>query len=372
MRLAILANDKNSFVRPLAEGLARMATRCGATAEIHYDGLAMLSLPVNMTWRSLRSAASTALRLLRNRRRLSEFVERLRDVDAIVVVAHVPLSLTRDSLKNVELLREMLPGCPIVNYDLVYLPTVEKWGAAMLRGEPTGLTEAALEVLGAGSFGMERYDWYLVASATSEIPLPPGHQPYSPIGIDIEDGTLYPDQGGELRVLVDFEQRRKNDRDYRNLQLAAIEMSGIPFRVLEGQFGRDEIRAIYRKTGIFMMAHRESFGLPICELQACGSLIFTPRPEWAGAHWIKPDVRLAGPGFHSGNFVVYENTVEALVTELHAARALFNPAGVVKTFARSHPQLLGGNAHALADFLGMVSDGTIHSGLPVEHATVGR
>jgi len=131
-----------------------------------------------------------------------------------------------------------------------------------------------------------------------------------------------------------IEQRRKNDRDYQKLQLAA--------------------------------------GLPICELQACGSLIFTPRPEWAGAHWIKPDVRLAGPGFHSGNFVVYENTVEALVTELHAARALFNPAGVVKTFARSHPQLLGGNAHALADFLGMVSDGTIHSGLHVQHATVGR
>jgi hypothetical protein len=49
----------------------------------------------------------------------------------------------------------------------------------------------------------------------------------------------------------------------------------------------------------------------------------------------KPDVGLAGPGFHSGNFVVYENTVEALVTELHAARASFNPADVMRTLAHA-------------------------------------
>jgi hypothetical protein len=372
VKLAILANDKASFVRPLAEGLARMAARCGAEAKIHYDGLAMLSLPLQMTWSSPRSAAGTALRLPRNRRRFNEFVERIRDADVIVVVAHVPSSLTRDSLRNVETLREMLPTRPIVNYDLVYLPTVEKWGAAMLRGEPAGLTEAALEVLGAGSFGMERYDWYLVGSAISEIPLPPGHQPYSPVGIDIDDGSLYPNQRGEFLVLVDFEQRRKNYRAYRELQLRALEKSGIPFRVLDGRLSRDDIRAIYRKTAVFLMAHRESFGLPICELQACGSLIFTPHSDWAGAHWMKHDITVSGPGSHSGNIVVYRNSVDALVEELHAARVAFNPAGVVKTFAESHPHLFRGNQEVLADFLEKVSDGAIHSELHVEHAGVGR
>jgi hypothetical protein len=372
MKVAILANSKNSFVKPLAQGLARMTAACGETAEIHYDGLEILSLPVRMSWASPRTAASRAVRLTGNRRRFESLVARLRGVDVIVVVAHVPASVSRSSLENVEALRERLPNCPIVNYDLVYLPTVEKWGAAMLRGEEVGLGEADLRMFATGSFGMERYDWYLVASVASEIPMPSGPQPYSRIGIDLDDGSLFPDQQGEIRALVDFPQTRKNYPTFREVQLRALEQSGIPFQILEGSLDRDQIRAVYRKTGIFFLGHRESFGLPICELQACGSLIFTPHAEWAGAHWIKSDPTVAGPGRHSANFVVYQNDVNSLVELLQAARDSFSPDRVVKTFLHSHRQLFHGDREALSHFFGMVNEGKIHSRLNREHAGIGR
>ena len=372
MKIAVMANAKNSFVRPLAEGFERMAAACDAVVEVHYDGLEILSLPLGLRWGSARSIAGSALKSPGYRTRFSGIVERLRDADVIVVVAHVPGSLSRHTLQNIEKLREMLPAIPIVNYDLIYLPTVEKWSDAMLRGDLSDISADEKQLITPPPFGMERYDWYLVASEMSEIPMPEGPQPYSRIGIDIDDGTLHPDQGEELHVLVDFEQTRKDYLSFREIQIEALERSGTSYEVLDGRFTREEIREKYRKAGAFMLAHRESFGLPICELQACGSQIFTPRGEWAGAHWIKPDVSTPGHGLHSSNFVTYENTVDALVKELEVAKKDFNPGRRVETFKKSHPQLFHGDRDALRRFLERVESGEIHSRLHREHAGVGR
>jgi glycosyltransferase involved in cell wall biosynthesis len=242
----------------------------------------------------------------------------------------------------------------------------------MLRGEETGLTDADRRAFRSGAFGMERYDWYLVVSPVSELPMPSPPQPCSIIGIDLDDGTLFPEQGGEFRVLVDFEQTRKDYLSFRDVQLKALEKSGIPFQVLDRPMTRDEIRAIYRKTGAFLMAHRESFGLPLCELQACGSLIFTPQPEWAGAHWMKPDLSVPGPGTHSRNFVVYANNVDNLVARLERASAEFNPARVREEFLTTQPQLYRGDRSVLSDFFRLVENGTIHSRTHTEHGLIGR
>ena len=372
LKIAILANEKDSFVRPLAEGLVRMSAACGALAEIHSDGLETVSLPLGLRGVSPRALAGYALKSRGYRKRFDELVDRLRDADVIVVVAHVPASLSRNALQNVELLRERLPRTPIVNYDLIYLPTVEKWGAAMLRGDFSDVSEEEARLITPKPFGMGRYDWYLVASIASEIPMPPGPRPYSHIGMDIDDDTLYPDQGGAFSVLVDFEQTRKNYQSFRRIQLDALEKSGVPFQVLEGRFTTDEIRAVYRKTGAFLLAHRESFGLPICELQASGSLIFTPRAEWAGAHWIKSDPSLPGHGMHAPNFIVYDNSAEALADRLLEAQASFDPDRVVRSFGEAHPQLFRGDLPAFSDFLDRVESGAIHGRLHREHSGVGR
>src|SRR5579872_5474716 len=42
MKLALLANDADGFVKPMAAGLARILERAGAHAQIYWDGLAQL------------------------------------------------------------------------------------------------------------------------------------------------------------------------------------------------------------------------------------------------------------------------------------------------------------------------------------------
>ena len=372
LRVAILANNRDSFVRPTAEGLQRMLCAAGADAWVRYDGLHHLGLPTSVDWSSARSIAGTALRLLPRRRQLSRFADSIRGCDVVVVVANVPLSFSRVAMPNIELLRRLLPSIPIVNYDLHYLPTIVKWGRAILNGEDAGLTDADMQGIERGVLGMDRYDWYLMVSTASELPMPPGAQPCSVIGIHLDDGSLYPAQNGELRALIDFAQERNDYPSYRAKQIDGLERAGIPYEILDGTYTAAEIRAIYRRTGIFMLAHRESFGLPICELQACGSLIFTPHASWAGAHWMKDDPASPGPGAHSPNFRIYDNDIGVLTAQLEDAKRTFDPARVVDTFNEYQPQLFRGDSAALLFFLGLLRRGEIHARLHSEHALLGK
>jgi len=371
LHFSILANGGHNFNRTLAEGLARMVIACGATADIHLDGLDALAAPVAIDFETPRSAFGSSLRLVRNRRIFEQLVHRVANCDVIVVVAPVPTSFARGALPNIERIRERLPKIPIVNYAHYYLPTVDKWGPAMLRGVKTGLTEADLRNFRRGSFRMNRYDWYLVASVESEIPLPPGPQPYSRVGVHIDDGTLFPDQNGELCGLIDFAQTRLDYPAYRKAQIDALERTGIPYRVLEGRFTRPEIREIYRRTGVFFLAHRESFGLSIVEVQACGAYVVTPRPEWAGAHWIKKDLTVPGPGILSPNFLVYDDDVGKLTEQLEMARSTFDAQRNLRTFKEFHPHLHHGDTEAMSDFLNKVEDGTINSRSHAKHGMIG-
>jgi len=371
VHLSILANGGHSFNRTIAEGLARMALACGATAEIHLDGLDALAASVSINFETPGSAVGSTLRLVKHRRMFERLVHRVADSTVIVVVAPVPTSFARGTLTNIERLRERLPEIPIVNYAHYYLPTVDKWGPAMLRGVKTGLTEDDLRNFRRGSFRMDRYDWYLVASVESEIPLPPGPQPYSRVGVHIDDGTLFPGQNGELRGLIDFAQTRINYPSSRKTQIDALERARIPYRILEGRFTRSEIREIYRHTGVFFLAHRESFGLSICEVQACGSYIVTPKAEWAGAHWIKQDLTVPGPGILSPNFLVYDDDPVKLTEQLEMVRSSFDPERNLRTFREFHPHLYRGDTEAMGDFLGKVEDGTINSRSHAQHEMIG-
>jgi hypothetical protein len=372
VRIAILANEKASFIQPMAEGLARMLTACGAEPLILLDGLDNLALRQSIDTSSVRSIAASSLRLRESRRKFDSFVDDLSGVDAIVVVANVPISFSKGVFPGIEILRQRLPHVPIVNYDLHYLPTLDSWARLLLRGEKTKLARDDLAIFEKGGFGLERYDWYLMAAVGTELPLPTGPQPYSLIGLDLDDGTLYPGQGDEFRALVDFEQNRGDYPRYRKAQLDALKLAGVQHTILDGTYTRDEIRAIYRKTSIYFLASAESFGLPICELQVCGAKIFLPNPYWAASHWLGGDLYTEREPKLSSNFVIYEDDANKLARRIDDIRRDYNPAKTRQTLEECQPHLVHGDVNELKDFLARVEKGEIHSRLHSEHYRIGR
>src|SRR4029079_11049779 len=160
---------------------------------------------------------------------------------------------------NIEALRQALPDVPIVNYDLHYLPTLYSWSKMILLDEKTKLAQENLDFFRKGKFGLERFDWYLMVSVGSYVLLPPGPHPYSLIGMNLDDGSLYPEQNGEFMALLDFDVSEFHYPEARRLQLDAVKQSGVKYEKLEGRYPRSEIRAIYRRAGAFLMSRSEAF-----------------------------------------------------------------------------------------------------------------
>ena len=372
MRVDILSNEKASYLQPMAEGLVRMLRGVGAEARLHPDGLAHLMRALSVDFSSARSLVGSSTKLVGNRREFSSFVDRLRGTDVIVVVAAPPGAFSPSLFPNIEVLRQLMPDTPIVNYDLHYLPMLYSWAKLILRDEETKLAPEHLAFFKKGKFGLERYDWYLMVSVGSHTVLPPGEHPYSLIGMNLDDGSLYPQQNGEFMALLDFDVTELHYPAMRKLQLEAVKKSGVKYQKLEGRYPRSEIRAIYRKAGAFLMSRSEAFGLPVSEVQACGSLVFLPDPHWAAAHWLGDNFYIKREPSLTSNFVVYENDVDALAASLQSASENFDPLRARETFIREQPQLYFGDAAELSKFLERVQNGEIHSRLHSEHYPIGR
>jgi hypothetical protein len=167
MRVDILANDRASFIQPMAEGLVRMLRDVGAEPRLHLNGLAHLMRALSVDFSTPRSFVGSTTKLVGNRREFGAFVESLRGTDVIVVVASVPGSFSPALYPNIEALRLALPGVPVVNYDLHYLPTLYSWSKMILLGEKTKLAQENLDFFRKGKFGLERFDWYLMVSVGS-------------------------------------------------------------------------------------------------------------------------------------------------------------------------------------------------------------
>jgi hypothetical protein len=367
VKIAILADNEDSFVKPTAEGLQRMMLASGAEARIFYDGLERLGcihLPTRQYIRnpSRGSLGGNLLRyLFKEIPAFYSFVIELRKFDAIVVVNSIGRAYFTSFFSD-ESVRQLLPHVPLVLYDLFYLPTRGFWGKWLKEGKPErGISRG-------GNWGMERYDWYLVASIVSECPVPPGVQPYSVVGLNLDDGTLRPEPKDEFVALIDFEQ--PNYFYERAVQILACEKTETKYTVLRGHYSISQIREIYRKSSIYFVAARESFGLPICELQACGSYVFTPYQHCCPSHWLKEDIFKEGPGLLSPNFVVYDNDIETLIEQIQNVKQRYDPLKVVDTFHQYHPHYYYGNKPEVERFLTLLEEGKIYSGKNKEYADI--
>ncbi|AFY27963.1 hypothetical protein [Cyanobium gracile] len=134
---------------------------------------------------------------------------------------------------------------------------------------------------------------------------------------------------------------------------------GIPFKVLHGSSSMREIRTIYRSCSLYVVAHCEPIGLPICEVQACGGIILTPYARWCHAH----DLETPEPGCNGRwpqNFIVYNNDRQQLVSELNRLKRDYNTETALENVKLDQANFHRGNATELAHFVAMVEDATIH------------
>ena len=345
MKIAILGNLKPGYICPMTQGLASMLAEIRIDASVFPYGLNLLY-------------QSSGIKGFIKYAAFRPYMSRLAEFDAIIVIQHL-----RDAFRTsllVEQLRVLLPHRPILLYDLTYLPTVGRWGPWM---EPAGE-----ELWGSGPDtyrGLTRYDWYLCVSQHNRLPMPSGDQPVSEIGIHLDDGSLFPEQNGTFRALIDFE--REAYPNERRIQLEALEETGTEYVVLQGQYPIADIRAIYRTCSIYFLAHMESFGLPICEVQACGCRVMTPDAGWCDAHRLsRPNTSAELPP----NFIVYENDKAKLVEEINRLKRSPPPQTVMDQFRQYHGHFLTGNLDALQNVLDRISRGEITAQSHLDYETM--
>jgi hypothetical protein len=355
MRITILANSGHgfTFTQIVADGLKRMFDGLGVESVVLCDAdmfyfLSRQDAPPGDSW--IWTAGRRMKRAVRLRRLMSDIGR----CDVVLLVAPFPTAFRKDRFCGLEdTIRRQHPEIVIVDYSDTYLPVKGPWLQWLHDGRP----EADIPL--SGNFGLERYDWYMATSIASEHPLPRIDNPCSVVGVNLDDGSLYPAKKDRFIALVDFE--RTGYMHERRIQLQALEETDTEYIVLNGSYSVSDIRAIYRQCSMYFLAFPESFGLPICELQACGSYVFTPHSNWCSGHWIKDDPHAAGPGRLSPNFIVYNNDLDTLKAEIQRVKASHQPEQVFKTFTTHHPQFWQGNIEALRDFVDKIATGQITS-----------
>lgn len=352
MKFIIFADKNYNYRKPMADGLYKHLISLGHDVEILYDGNYWLSkIPL---WKVLITDIFKALMNIKSKKRLyflrfwsmvnfnRNHKNKILDADCLIVVDNCPNVYYKNCLSRLEILRKEYKG-PIVNYDLHYLPN-QGW-YVMIKEKDSD------------NFGLERFDWYLPASLVTEYAIPREiPQIYNCIGFDLHSDDLKPEQDEFLAVL-DFEHAGYEKE--RSIQIKALELTNTKYICLKGRYTRDEIRALYRKCSIFFTSVRESFSLPVIEVQLCGGIIATPYAKWLPAHFLNKSIYEKGVGTLGRNFIVYENNLETLIQSIKKCKEEFNAINNINNFRNDYPSYYSINDKSLNDFCNSVNNGFI-------------
>ena len=367
MQIAILAEDKAGFIKPMAEGLAKMLKNSDVEATIFYQGLAHADLAVSQSFATgIKSRVKSIANLFSavdhyitpkvTHQSYREFIASLKSFDAVVVVCPLPRAFTKGSLSAINDIRAKAQ-IPVVLYQNYFLASRGPWFE---------------KIVSAGGQGLERFDWYLAATTLSEYPLgklDDGRQwPVTSIGHDLRDESLacqFKDKTKlPFKVLLDFP--RQGFESYRSTQKQVLDKMGLPYTELNGRYSIQQIRKLYREHHAFMLSFRESFGLPIVENQLCGNWIFTPKKDWCPGHYLESSEsdELSKELMLGCNFVIYDNAHQ-LQQQLSRLMVLHQQDYDYQInfdhFTEQYPAFYHGNKQALEDFLARLKSGEINN-----------
>jgi hypothetical protein len=369
MRIAILANNRTGFIKPMAEGLKQMLDSLGVTTDIFPDGLLLLDYSHEKKIKTgLKNTIKYCTNLLTPKyfncdkniswSEVKRFETQIKTYDLIIVVCNIPDAFLVNKLSRIEKIRTQT-DIPITLYQSYYLATRGPWSRNILDA-----------ILYRGGFGLERYDWYLSASVVSEYPLSHEVHPYSVIGHDLRGARLPIDLNKPFKVLLDF--KRKGFENFRQLQIQALEETETEYTQLSGHYSRNNIQKLYQQHSALFLSFRESFGLPIVENQLYGNYIFAPHKNWVSSHYINKSVHEIGEGELGDNFIIYNNDLIELKRLIRQCRKNYQPKKNIENFKSLYPALYHGDLTELKVFLDKVASGKILGDTHRQHARLNK
>ena len=166
MNFVIFSDRSYNYIKPLGDGLKHMLEIKGHNVAIYYDGIYWLHND-NIIKVLLYDIVKMLYNLIHHKKILlyrfyklfmfnnKIFKETIKTSDAVIVVYNCPQSFYKHRLKRMEALRNKYKK-PIINYDLHYLPN-QGWYNELKKNN---------------NFGLERFDWYLLASINTEYSIP--------------------------------------------------------------------------------------------------------------------------------------------------------------------------------------------------------
>ena len=323
MKFAILAIDSFGSSRARAEGLQRMFDRIGQQSRILYGCWGLIT--------RLGTGYKPTARFPREVIWDLKAIATLARYDLLILCGFVPEAFLRNEY-GIRYLRKLTGGKPIVLYTVSYIGNSPDWQNRIYH---------------CGGYGISRYDWHLAVSSVGKKALE-ANQPCNAIGINVEEPELFPASKKGFMALLDFE--RRGFEPFREMQVQALREMGIEYIELKGEYTFSEIRAIYRKTSIYFLAHLESFGLPICETQLCGNYVFTPDRRWPQAHRNADAFARDGSITLSENFVVYGD-LQDLKRKIALARQSHDPDAIHDRFLATQAEFYSGNLDQLRQFV---------------------
>lgn len=367
MKIAVLGDSRDSFIKIMALGLIKMLSRIGSEATYFDKGLAAIDftycgLLKNTTKNSLKKLVNF---FVSNQHQSSDvisssevgiFYDSLRDYDLIIVVCPIPTAFIMNRLTGIDKIREQY-SIPIVLYQNYYLPIRGKWLDKINSKNDSHLIN--------NQSVLNRYDWYLTSTIASEKTLLNASHPLSVIGHDLSSSDLHDKDKGTFKVLLDFTQ--PGFGTYRRLQIAALQQTNTPYTMLHGHYSISEIRHLYRTHSALFLSFKESFGLPIVENQLCGSKIFTPYKNWCPGHLITHSPNGVDEKYLGSNFVIYDNCIDKLKNAINECKSNDNPNRVIKNFKIEYPLFNGAGVGELENFLNAVKSGKINDKSHREH-----
>jgi hypothetical protein len=260
LKLAILTRPDFRSPRVLAESLQSQLRRIGVDSTIFTDLPALARLQPY-----LHAKGSIRFHFWIRQKAAHFFSDQrlfraLREFDAIVISECSPNAFWR-KLYDIERFRAIVQK-PVLLHEVFYL------GNAPFQLE---------RLKHAGDTGLERYDWHLAVSPVTEIRTRTNEN-WSPIGLDLSDQGILPVPRREFLAVVDFAQA--GYESMRVEQIRVLDALGIRTIVLDREYSRSEIRAIYAQAAVFFIQFPESFGVSIAECLASGASIFSADENW--------------------------------------------------------------------------------------------